>query len=165
MIAISDRWRVSPQLYWYVGPVGVLAEYVYSAVTVSNDLGGAAPRKMLANQSWQVEAQIVVTGERPGYNGVKPKHPFNPLRKQFGALELAGRYGQLRIDPATFPTFSDPAKSASAALEWGAGFNWYLLDQLKVAVDFERTTFTGGGGKTGDRRPENALLGRVQVSF
>jgi hypothetical protein len=28
-----------------------------------------------------------------------------------------------------------------------------------------RTTFKGGAGPTGDRRPENALMGRVQLSF
>jgi hypothetical protein len=30
---------------------------------------------------------------------------------------------------------------------------------------FERTTFTGGGGATGDRAPENALIGRLQAAF
>jgi phosphate-selective porin OprO/OprP len=164
VIAISDRYRVSPQLYWYVGPVGLLAEYVYDATTVSNFLNGAQPRKTLVNQAWQTELQVVVTGEHPGYNGVKPKHPFNPRRLHFGALELAARYGQLRIDPATFPAYADPTKSANAALEWGVGFNWYLLSVVKIAVDFERTTFHGGAGK-GDRRPENALVARVQVAF
>ena len=165
VIAIGDRYRFSPQLYWYVGPVGLLAEYVYSAVTVTNFLDGSPPRKTLAHQAWQLEAQAVVTGERPGYNGVRPRHPFNPLRKQFGALELVARYGELRIDPATFPTYADPTKSASQALEWGAGFNWYLFDVLKISADFVRTTFKGGAGPTGDRRPENALMGRVQLSF
>ena len=62
--------------------------------------------------------------------------------------------------------FADPKKSASYALEWGAGFNWYLIAIFKIAVDFERTTFHGGGGNlTGDRRPENALFARVQLSF
>src|SRR5262249_21295317 len=27
-VAFGDRWRVSPQLYYYVGPIGLLAEYV-----------------------------------------------------------------------------------------------------------------------------------------
>src|SRR5262249_36053990 len=30
----GDRWRVSPQLYWYIGPVGLLAEYVLSSQRV-----------------------------------------------------------------------------------------------------------------------------------
>lgn len=164
VIAIGTRYRLSPQLYWYVGPVGLLAEYVYSSVTVSNFLNGQPPRVTLAHQAWQAEVQVVVTGEHAGYNGVKPKHPFNPRRLDFGALELAARYGQLDIDPKSFPMFADPTKSASSAREWGVGFNWYLLAPVKIAVDFERTTFHGGAGK-GDRRPENALLGRVQLSF
>ncbi|HEY2747191.1 MAG TPA: porin [Polyangia bacterium] len=164
VIAIGDRYRVSPQLYWYVGPVGLLAEYVYDATTVSNFLSGAEPRKALVHQAWQTELQVVLTGERAGFNGVKPKHPFNPRRLYFGALELAARYGQLRLDPATFPSYADPTRSANAALEWGVGFNWYLLAPVKIAVDFERTTFHGGAGN-GDRRPENALLARAQLSF
>jgi phosphate-selective porin OprO/OprP len=110
--------------------------------------------------------QLVVTGEHAGYNGVIPRHPFNPWKRRFGALELVGRVGQLFIDPKSFPMFADPTKSASYALEWGTGFNWYLLSVFKIAVDFERTTFHGGGGnRTGDRRPENALFARVQLSF
>ena len=30
-IANGDRWRISPQGYWYGGPVGVLVEYVRSS--------------------------------------------------------------------------------------------------------------------------------------
>jgi len=166
VIAIGDHYRFSPQLYWYVGPAGLVAEYVYDAVTVSNSLAGAQPRVTLAHQAWQTEVQLVVTGEHAGYNGVIPRHPFNPWKRCFGALELVGRVGQLFIDPKSFPMFADPKKSASYALEWGAGFNWYLIAIFKIAVDFERTTFHGGGGNlTGDRRPENALFARVQLSF
>jgi phosphate-selective porin OprO/OprP len=165
VIAISDRYRFSPQLYWYAGPLGLLAEYVYSATTVTTDPTFTQPRKTLEHQAWQVETQVVLTGERASYNGVRPKRPFNLRRRQFGAVELAARYGELRVDPETFPTYADPTRSAQQALEWGVGVNWYLLDPVKIVVDFERTTFKGGAGVRGDRRPENALLARVQVGF
>ena len=164
VIAIGDRYRLTPQLYWYAGPVGLLAEYVYNATTVTNDLSGLQPRKTLAHQSWQVELQLVLTGEHATYNGVKPRRPFSLRGRGVGAFEIAGRCGQLLVDPATFPTYADPTKSARSALEWGVGLNWYLLDSVKLAADFERTTFTGGAGM-GDRRPENALLARVQLWF
>ena len=35
---------------------------------------------------------------------------------------------------------------------------------LKVSMNYERTSFTGGAA-TGDREPENALIGRFQTSF
>ena len=169
VIAISDHYRFSPQLYWYVGPFGLLAEYVYDSVTVSNSLAGAAPRTTLVNQAWQVAVAGVLTGERAGYNGLAPRRPFNLRKLHFGAVELLARYGQLVIDPSSFPMYADPTKSAGSALEWGVGVNWYLLDNFKILIDYERTTFHGGGGQrgafTGDRQPENALFARTQVFF
>jgi hypothetical protein len=35
---------------------------------------------------------------------------------------------------------------------------------VKIAVNYERTTFTGGA-VTGDREPENAVITRFQTSF
>jgi hypothetical protein len=35
---------------------------------------------------------------------------------------------------------------------------------VKVSLDYERTTFTGGAA-TGDREPENAVIGRFQTAF
>ena len=163
IVALGDRYRFSPQLYWYAGPVGLLAEYVYSATTVSAYRSGA--QTLLANQAWQVQVNVVVTGERASYEGVQPKRPFNPRRRHFGALELAARYGELRVDPATFPAFADPATSARAALEWAVEANWHFTRLVKFALLFARTTFTGGAPLGGDRTPENALIGRLQIAF
>ncbi|HEX6837384.1 MAG TPA: porin, partial [Polyangia bacterium] len=163
IVALGDRYRFSPQLYWYVGPVGLLAEYVYSATTVT--AYGSGTQTLLANQAWQVQANVVVTGERASYEGVQPKRPFNLRRRHFGALELAARYGELRVDGATFPAFADPAKSARAALEWAVETNWHFTRLVKFALLFARTTFTGGAPMGGDRTPENALIGRLQIAF
>jgi phosphate-selective porin OprO/OprP len=163
-IAIGDRYRVVPQLYWYIGPVSIEGEYVYSAVTVTGDLGTLEPKTTIVNQAWQAQVGFFVTGDKAGWSGPKVKHPFSIKQRSFGALELAGRYAELRIDPAVFPTYADPAKSARSALEWALGFNWYLTENLKIAASYARTTFEGGAG-TGDRRPENALITRVQLTF
>jgi hypothetical protein len=42
--------------------------------------------------------------------------------------------------------------------------NWHFTRAVKVMVDYERTTFTGGAA-TGDREPENAVITRFQTSF
>jgi phosphate-selective porin OprO/OprP len=161
VIALSTRYRLSPQLYYYFGPVGILAEYVsnYTGVNVP------VPTVTLNDQAWQVHASLVLTLEHASYTGVDPKRPFNLARRHFGAFEIAARYGELRIDPATFPKYADPNKSARAALEWAVELNWYLTRLAKFALLFERTTFTGGAPKGADRSPENGLLGRVQVAF
>jgi phosphate-selective porin OprO/OprP len=163
-IAIGDRYRFTPQLYWYIGPVSIEGEYVYSAVTVTGDLGTLEPKTTLVNQAWQAQVSFFVTGDRAGWGGPKVKHPFSIRQRTFGALELAGRYGELRIDSAAFPMYADPTKSARSALEWALGFNWYLTENLKIAASYARTTFQGGAA-TGDRRPENALIARVQLTF
>ncbi|MDB4969511.1 MAG: oprP [Myxococcales bacterium] len=163
-IAIGDRYRFSPQAYWFVGPVGILAEYVYSATTVTGNLGTLEPKVTIVNQAWNAQISCFVTGDRAGWNGPKVKRPFSIKQRHFGALELAGRYAELRIDPAAFPTYADPTRSAKSALEWALGFNWYLTDGIKIAASYARTTFDGGAG-AGDRRPENALVGRIQLTF
>jgi phosphate-selective porin OprO/OprP len=160
-IALGDRYRVSAQLYWYASRFGLLAEYVRSTTNVSTFGDPAAP---IVNQAWEVEAMCVLTGERDAYDGIVPKHPFKLGRRDFGAVDVGARYGELRIDPAAFPRYADPTKSARAALAWGITANWYLTWQVKFGLLFERTTFTGGNGK-GDRTPENALIGRLQLAF
>ncbi|MBE0501322.1 MAG: porin [Desulfuromonadales bacterium] len=154
------RWRVAPQAYWYVGPVGLLAEYVRSVQEVSN----GAVTEDLANQAWQVAASWVVTGEDASFKGVKPKRSFDPNNGAWGALELAVRYNELEIDQDAFPLFADPTKSAEKAGAWTAGINWYLSSNLRVAVNYEQTEFDKGS-VSGDRETEKALLTRVQVAY
>jgi phosphate-selective porin OprO/OprP len=120
---------------------------------------------LLENQAWQVQANVVVTGEHASYEGVQPKRPFSLRQRHFGALELAARYGELRVDAATFPRFADANKSARAALEWAVETNWHFTRLVKFALLFARTTFKGGAPLGGDRVPENALIGRLQVAF
>jgi phosphate-selective porin OprO and OprP len=74
------------------------------------------------------------------------------------------RYGQITLDEAAFPVYATPTASAQKAKAWGAGVNWHFSRAVKVAVNYERTTFTGGAA-TGDREPENALITRFQTSF
>ena len=163
ILTLGARYRFAPQLDYYAGPFGLLAEYVYSATTVTATGSGAQAR--LANQAWQVQASLVVTGEHAGYEGVRPRHPFSLGARHFGAVELAARYGELRVDPATFPAFADPTRSARLALEWAVQANWYFTHLIKLAAMFVRTTFSGGAPMGGDRVPENALIGRLQVAF
>jgi phosphate-selective porin OprO/OprP len=160
-LAWGVHYRLAPQLYYYVGPFGLLVEYVYSSTTVTaNNI--QAP---LGNQAWQIETSFVLTGEHASYQGVDPRRPFSITERHFGAFEIAARYGELRVDPNTFSNFADPNKSAQQALEWLVEGNWYLTRYVKFALLFERTTFKGGAAMGGDRAPENGLLGRLGLAF
>ncbi|MCA1664802.1 MAG: porin, partial [Myxococcales bacterium] len=159
-IADGNRWRVSPQLYWYIGPVGLLAEYVVSSQRVSR-LGSSAD---LQNRAWNLTASFVLTMERASFDGVVPRHPFDFHHRGVGAFELTLRYSELRFDDAAFPNFADPALAVHSARELAAGLNWHMTEFLKVMLSYHRTDFVGGAA-TGDREAENALMARLQLAL
>jgi len=162
-VADGRRYRVSPQLYWYVGRVGLLAEHVISRQEVKR----GAVREDLESTAWQATATFVLTDDRPTFKGVTPKRPFDPKGHAWGAFELVARAGGLAVDESAFAAsaFANPAVSARAAREWGAGVNWYLNRNVKLALDYARTRFTGGGASGADREDEKVLLQRLQIAF
>ena len=168
--------RGTPQAYYYWGPVGLLTEYAFA----QQDLRNGTLLDNVRNTAWQVEASFVLTGEKATYNGVTPNHPFDLKKGGWGALELAGRYGDLRFDPSAFSTtpktadqrFADPTKSAQEAREWGVGLNWYLNRNVKLVLNYEQTSFDGGAGSASataytihNRATEQVVLTRAQIMF
>jgi phosphate-selective porin OprO and OprP len=160
-VANGRRVRLSPQGYYYWGPFGLLGEYVYSEQEVQK--GFASDR--LRDTAWQVAGSVVLTGERASYRGVTPKKPFDLKNGGWGAVELAGRYSQLRIDPDTFPTFANFSSSAQEARAWAVGLNWYLNKNAKLVLDYEQTIFDGGAAGGTDRQTERVVFSRAQVAF
>ena len=158
--ADGTRSRLSPQGYFYTGPLGLLAEYVLSR----NEVTRAGTTVELEHTAWQAEGSYFLTGEKAGFRSPAPKRPFDLKDGGWGAFELVARYGAIVADEAAFPTFANPASSARKAAAWGVGLNWHFSRAVKVAVNYERTTFTGGAA-TGDREPEHALITRFQTSF
>ena len=169
----GPHWRLSPQGYYYYGPLGLLGEYVISDQEVTRTGSGRQPSARLAHAAWQITGSWVLTGEDAAYaGGVLPRHPFNPINGQWGAVQLVGRFSELDIDRATFPTFSDPASSAHSAKEWSLGLNWYLNRNVRVNASYSQTRFEGGG-RSGSpstpasvtRQPEQVFFTRIQLAF
>jgi phosphate-selective porin OprO/OprP len=161
VFANGRRDRLAPQAYLYTGPLGLHAEYIQSWQAVSR--AGAATVK-LKHTAWQTTGSFFLTGEKNSFKSAAPKKAFDPKAGTFGALEVAARYSELSIDNATFPTFASPASTPSKAKAWAVGVNWYLARAIKVVVDYEHTTFTGGTA-AGDREAEDFVVTRVQHSF
>lgn len=160
--ADGNRTRISPQGSFYLGPVGVLGEYVRSRQPVRK----GTDLTRVSNEAWEVTASVVLTGETATASGVRPRRPFDPSRGTWGALELVARVNRLSVDDAAFVRgLADPTKSAREARAWAVGLNWYLSRNFKYVLDYERTTFTGGAAAGADRRAENAILLRSQVAF
>lgn len=160
VFANGKRTRLSPQGYFYSGPLGLLGEYVISR----NEVTRAAATAELEHTAWQAEGSFFLTGEKNSFRSPTPKKPFDLKEGGLGAVELVARYGELALDPASFPLYATLTSSVQKAKAWGVGVNWHFTRAVKIAVDYERTTFTGGAA-TGDRDPENALITRFQTSF
>jgi phosphate-selective porin OprO/OprP len=160
----GTRERVSPQLSFYAGRFGLMAEYAWSQSWVKQAASGT--RAQLTGEAWQATATLTLTGEPAGYSGVRPKEAFEPGRRKWGALELAARVNGLELGGDAFRDgVVDPARSVRESFAWAVGLNWTLSRNLKQVFNFERTTFEGGAAAGADRPAENALFVRTQVSF
>jgi phosphate-selective porin OprO/OprP len=167
--AEGQRFRWSPQAYWYAGPVGVLGEYVVSQQELHRDFttapGTPALKEELRHTAWQVAASIALTGENASYKGLVPASPFDPFKGTWGAFEVAGRYNEIDLDSDAFPDFASPAASATRAQGWTAGVNWYLNRYVRVMANFDHTWFHGGAPNGRNREAEDTILTRLQLSY
>jgi phosphate-selective porin OprO and OprP len=170
VVADHEHWRLSPQGYYYYGPLGLLGEYVVSDQGVENTVSHKTAE--LENRAWEISGGWVLTGEDASYNGVTPRHPFDPRNGGWGALQLVARYAELYVDKTAFPDFANPTTSASGAQAWAVGLNWYLNSNIRIDASFSRTTFTGGGTAAAttapgsvSSHPEDVIFTRVQLSF
>jgi phosphate-selective porin OprO/OprP len=176
-IANGERLRISPQAYYYYKSFGLLGEYVDESQDVSRTLGtGAAAltrRARLKPDSWQFMATYLVTGDNATFGTVVPKRPFAIGQPGWGALELAARISELKLDSATFTDlngvvdswFADPATQANKATAWTLGANWYLTQNVEWVLDYTATRFDGGAANGRDRANESAFFTRFQVAF
>ncbi|HLX96668.1 MAG TPA: porin [Verrucomicrobiae bacterium] len=169
VIANGQHWRISPQGYYYYGPLGILGEYVISDQEVSRTtapLGSAD----LRNKAWEVSASWVLTGEDATYTGVTPRHPFNLHTGGWGAWQVVGRYEELNVDNNAFSAalpFAASTTSASSAHAWSAGLNWYLNRNVRLNASFSHTLFSGYAGATPavPAQAENVVFTRIQLAF
>ncbi len=160
VLASGSRKRLVPQGYFYSGPFGVQGEYALSRQEVR--LGPSAAE--LTHKAWQASGNFFLTGEKAGFRSPTPKKPFDLQEKGYGALELVARYGELDVDDDAFPIFASATSSITKEKSAGVGLNWYLNKQIKVAVNYEHTTFDGGAAD-GNRKSEDFFVTRFQHAF
>jgi phosphate-selective porin OprO/OprP len=167
--ADGDRTRVAPQAYWYVGPFGLMGEYIISGqgAQLIDTKAGTKTKGDYTNSSWFVQASYVLTGEDASFKGVNPINPFDPFNGRWGAFELAARGSQMWIDQDLFREgLADKTAAAKQADNWGIGVNWYLNRNVRLMANWEHTWFDRYikfGGNTRDH--EDAILGRFQLAF
>jgi len=166
-IANGLERRLVPQLNYYVGPFGLMSEYVTETQQVSRAISATSVRHgTLKNDAWQVQGYWTITGESEGYDIAGPSHPVG--QGGIGAWELALRYHVIEFDPqaltAGASSFANPATAPRAAHAVGAAVNWYLTYNFKVQLDYEVTRFTGGA-IVGNRPAEHVLISQFSLVF
>ena len=159
-IAAGERTRLSYQGYYYLGPVGILGEYIESKAAIARKTA----QKDLTNKGWQTSISYAATGEPNSYRGIKPFRAFDPSKRQWGAIEVIGRVSAVTFDKNSFPVFADSTKSVNSTFDYGVGINWHLNRNAKFLVDYFQTSFDGGK-KGGDRDKEQVIAGRLQIVY
>jgi phosphate-selective porin OprO/OprP len=156
------RTRINPFLTWYRGPFGLLSEYVQT----SQQLIRSVNRQRVDAGAWTLQVGWVLTGEAASYEGVRPSRPLDWASGQWGAFEVGARVHALEVDEAAFAgdglTRLAHSSAVQKALAYAAALNWYLTDNLLLALNYEVTDFSGLGA---DRPTEQALITRFQVDF
>ena len=171
--AAGPQLRTEPQAYFYYKSLGILGEKVndWESLQDTSSLGTATHpiRDKVDNTAWSVEGSFVLTGENASYNGVTPKYNLSPSAGHWGAFELVGRYGELKLDHTIFDDqFANLNTSISNERAWATGINWYLNQNAKVSFSFEQTKFERGainGTSTDDRKTENLFTTMLQLSL
>ena len=160
VFASGRHTRVNPQLYYYFGPVGLMAEWLHEHQQLANSAGSGA----VNNSAGHVTLAYVIGGDET-YEGVKPHRSLDLATGGLGALEIGVRYNWLDVDHAAFPIAADPNKSVDRARAVGVALNWQLSRNLKLGTAFEETRFQGGGSKGTNRNTEKVGIARFQLAF
>ncbi|MGD0117422.1 MAG: porin [Candidatus Binatus sp.] len=171
------RTRFEPQGYYYVGPLGFLAEYAQESQSLNLFTSKAStPFKHLINRTdtftntgYMAQVSYFLTGENASYSWVKPNRPFDPRNGGWGAWELAARISNVAADTREFQLkFASPNVSAKTATEFAVGVNWYLSNHIKWYFDYANTYFDGGAGTLAipkDRPNESVIESELQIAF
>ncbi len=175
VVADGAHWRFSPFVSWVYGPFGILGEYAQSCQGVLN--ATTLREAELTHSAWNVTAQWVLTGENATFEAIRPERPFSLANGGWGAWQLVARMSGLDIDDQSFQGFANPASSATSALSWSVGVNWWLSQNLRLLTSFTHTTFDGGSAALSTdpvnasapaavtHQDENVILTRLQLSF
>jgi phosphate-selective porin OprO/OprP len=158
-IADGTRARLSPAIFYYYKGLGAFAEYMRSAQRVTR--GSATDR--VVNTGWEATGSFVLTGEAASDRGVRPRTPFDPAARKWGALQALARYTEVDFDRDVFALSLAAAGAADKARSFTLGLNWYPASVVKYYLTYERTAFDGG---TPPARPtEHVILFRAQLGI
>ncbi|HET9621918.1 MAG TPA: porin [Kofleriaceae bacterium] len=164
-IADGNHLRATVQGYYYLGPIGVLGEWVRSQQHVAIGTTKQVHQEVDID-AWQAVVQWVITGDDAGYKSVSPRHPFDPDKGQWGAFDIAARFSELIVPGASVfrAGLADPTRSANQARAATVGVDWFLNKNVRLALDYDHAWYHRGA-KAGDKPDENSIITRFQTYF
>ena len=86
--ADGTRNRLSPQLSFYSGRFGLMAEYAWSESWLKK--ASTETRARFSGEAWQATATFTLTGEKASYSGVRPSEAFEPGPGEVGRPRARG---------------------------------------------------------------------------
>lgn len=154
--ADGRRSRVSPAVFLYHKNFGGFLEFARTG----HDVVHSGVSRHLANTAWSFTVTYVVTGEPTSERAVTPRSPFDPAAGNWGAVQVAARFGEISIDRDTVAFGLAAAGASREARQLTFGINWYLNNFVRVYGTYERFTF----GR--HLRPdENSIIFRAQLAL
>ncbi|MBI2899828.1 MAG: hypothetical protein HYY17_06565 [Planctomycetes bacterium] len=160
------RSRYGLELSWIYGPVSLRAEWARRTDEV--DLGPLEDERIPID-AWYVAATWLVTGEKKPLEGrLVPDRPLDFDGGGFGAVELAFRVAQFRVDDALFDMGAAAvAGNAGDVLTVTFGANWYLTRNFRISPNLVYEKYGDdvdfGGGRLEDRAW--GFVTRFQIDF
>ena len=179
VIADGRRTRLSPEVVYFYGGLGISAQYFHMDQRMRPSATGAASKLSIdvPFQGYYVQATYLLTGEeRTSYSqAITPLRPFDPRRGRagLGAWELVGRVSRLQLGGEVFAPgnarLADPAAVSNEATEMTLGFNWYMNKWVRVQFNYEHAWFGRfvrlGPGPQGLFRDHDTIQARLQFIF
>lgn len=175
VLADGGRWRLSPEVAYFIGSFGTSAQYFHMTQRVRALKGDPVH---VPYDGYYVQATYLLTGEkRTGYSQqIAPRRPFDPLNEYgggFGAWELAGRVSRIQAGNIVFAPgnnrLADPKLFSSGATEMTLGFNWYLNKWARMQMNWEHLWFDQqvklGPGAAGLLWGQDTIVTRLQFVF
>lgn len=157
------RQRISPQLYYHYGALGIMSEYVISQQAITN----SDFNDKVTHDAFQVQVSWVLFNGDASFRRIRPNQAFEfGSLNTWGAVQLVARYAELHLDSDAFNKgLFNPSTSIQSANDFGVGINWYLNRNIKLQLNYDQTHFSKGAENGMSRPDEKILFSRLQIAF
>ncbi|WZP00807.1 porin [Isosphaeraceae bacterium EP7] len=129
---------------WYYKQLAVVGEWGSGASQYATTVN-LRDRDRIGVQSFYAQASYLLTGETRGNIGlVKPIHPFNPTKGNFGtgAIEPFARFEYMDVSNNVFSQgLADPNLWSNRVWMNWVGVNWHLTQYVKVYLAWNHAEF------------------------